>query len=105
MNIVTEEEIREYIINGGEPITVHNIDTLRDGGTVVIECGYPTKFKYYLHQDDYTIHTGYPTTQDNKLTDDFLKRYLIHRMKTYRDRKYDDVLRIENYIDKINLDN
>jgi len=101
MKKITDEEIRNYIGNGGKPIVIRNIDSYRDGGTVVIDCGYSEQIRYFLHKDDYTIHDGYPTTEENKISDDLLKRYLLHSMNVYRDRKYSEVLRIEDFIDKI----
>ena len=96
---MTEELIREYLRNGGTLLNVTQVDSYRDGGTKVIECNYATPIRYYIHKDDWTLHSSYPTTNENLVTDDFLKKYLIHGMKKHAQNLYNNVLRIEDWID------
>ena len=102
MNKVTEDEIKEYLKSGGQLLlTIVKMDSYRDGGTKVIECGYASPIKFYIHKDNWTIHNDYPISEENEIKDDFLKRYLITEMKKYTQRLYDDVLRKENWINEL----
>lgn len=98
MSKITDEEIKDYLSNGGNLLTVTHIDSYRDGGTKVITCNYATPIKYYVDKDKWTLHSDYPTTDENLVKDDFLKKYLIEGMKTYTQRLYVEVLRIEDWI-------
>ena len=101
MDRVTEDEIKDYLKNGGQLLKVVKMDSYRDGGTKVIECNYATPVKFYIHQDTWTIHNDYPVTEENEIKYDFLKRYLITEMKNHMQHLYDDVLRKETWIDKL----
>ena len=74
------------------------MDSYRDGGTKVITCNYANPINFYIHMDKWTIHSSYPTTEENLITDDFLKRYLIQGMKNYTQRLYENVTRMEDWV-------
>jgi hypothetical protein len=96
MKKITDEEIKNYLSSGGKlPPTITKIDSYLDGGTKVISCNY---INYYIHMDNWTIHSEYPTTDENLVTDEFLKRYLIQEMKNYTQRLYENVTRIEDWV-------
>jgi len=95
---ITEEEIKEYISKGGKLLIVTDIDSYRDGGTKVITCNYAKPIKYYIHMDNWTIHSDYPTTDENLVTDEILKKYLIQGVKNYSQKLMNEVSRIENLI-------
>jgi len=98
MSKITDEEIKNYLSNGGMLITVTKMDSYRDGGTKVITCNYANPINYYIHMDNWTIHSSYPTTEENLITDDFLKRYLIQGMKNYTQRLYENITRMEDWV-------
>lgn len=98
MNKLTDEEVRNYITNGGTLLNVTKMDSYRDGGTKVIKCNYSHPIKYFIHMDNWTIHSGYPTTDENLVTDEFLKRYLTQAMKNYTKKLYEQVTRLEGWV-------
>lgn len=102
---VTDEDIKSYLTRGGLLINVTNVDSYRDGGTKVIECNYATPIKFYIDKDKWTIHNDYPTSEKNLVSDEFLKKYLIYGIKNYKDKEYNNVLRIEEYINKLEENN
>ena len=76
--------IKEYVNNGGKLFTISNIDRIRDGGTqVIIPTGNKSE-KYYIHKDDWTLHSGYPTTNKNIVVDKPTQTYILDRIKRYK---------------------
>jgi hypothetical protein len=96
-----DEIVKEHLSNGGKLITVTKVDSYRDGGTKVIQCGYATKTYYYIDKNNYTIHTGYPTTEDNIVPDSNLKQYIISELLQYNKHQYADADRVKDYIRRI----
>lgn len=80
-----EDKIKQYVIDGGKLFIVTLIDIIRDGGTIIIKTS-NEKINYYIDKTNHTIHSEYPTKEDNLITD---KNHL-HYIKT----------RIEDYIEK-----
>lgn len=85
---MTEEQIKEYVVNGGKLFTITSIGTIRDGGTKIINT---TKGDYYIHKDSKKFHSGYPLSEENLITDFLLIEYLIERIETYIKRCEEDV--------------
>lgn len=94
-----EVNIRKYLDIGGKLFRVKDIDSYRDGGTGVITttCGI-----FFIHQKNNTVHTGYPPTDDNLITYDVEKEYLIEQVQIFIDRKQEGVIRHMNLLKSIN---
>ena len=76
-----QEQIKQYVVNGGVIFYIKLIDTIRDGGTKVINCNNGNTF--YIDKYDKKFHTAYPTSEDNLVTDPFLNTYLLDRIESY----------------------
>lgn len=98
-----EDKIREYIIKGGKIFNVEYVDTVRDGGTKIIKCSksFDGEPWFYIHKDNKTIHTEYPTTNKNILTDELLKEYLIERLIVFIKRTEEQLQRDKNTLEEI----
>jgi hypothetical protein len=79
-----EEILQNFIKSGGKLFSITLIDVMRDGGTGMIITNKGTK--YYIDQDETTLHTDYPCTFKNIIVDDNLKQYIIEMIKIYNDR-------------------
>lgn len=86
----------EYVINNKRPFHLHNVDVIRDGGTLVLESYTGDRQKYFLDKDDYTIHTSYPTSDNNIVIDESTIYWVI---KSY----YDYILRSEEEVERNKL--
>ena len=95
---MTEERMKEYVVNGGKLFTITLIDTIRDGGTKIIKT---TKDAYYIHKDSKKFHSGYAPSDENLITDFLLIEYLIKRIETYIKRCEEDVERNKNLLIEI----
>jgi hypothetical protein len=95
---MTEEQMKEYVVNGGKLFTITLIDTIRDGGTKIIKT---TKDDYYIHKDSKKFHSGYTPSDENLITDFLLIEYLVERIETYIKRCEEDVERNKNLLIEI----
>lgn len=86
-----EEKIKEYVKNGGGLFTIQSIDTIRDGGTKIIKCTNSDTF--YINKDYDEFHLKYPLNEDNKITDELLKYYIMDRISVYVKRLGQDYKR------------
>ena len=97
--MMTGEEIREYVKNGGKLFMVKSVDILRDGGTFQIETD---KGCYYLHKSDMTLHSSWPVTDENKLEDSLLIEFMEERIQTYLNELSYTIGYCEKILAKIN---
>jgi hypothetical protein len=95
---MTEERIKEYVVNGGKLFTIKTIDTIRDGGTKVLDT---TGGKFYINKDSKKFHSGYSPSDENLITDFLLVEYLIERIETYIKRCDEDLERNKNLLIEI----
>ena len=83
---------------------IESLSTIR-GGTKVIHLRKEPHYKYasfYIHKDNWTIHTEYPVSDDNILKDEQTRVYILDRLERY---KKDCELRLEEanrFIDNLN---
>jgi len=96
-----DELIKEYITNGGKLFIISQIDSIRDGGTVSIKCN--NREEFFIDKYTNNFHSGYPTNNDNLITDNLLKQYLIDRFEANLHRNEDHVRWLKFVLDKINL--
>ena len=85
---MTEEQVKEYVVNGGKLFTIKLIHTIRDGGTKVLDT---TGGDFYIHKDSKKFHRGYTPSDENLITDFLLIEYLIDIIEKYINRCEDDV--------------
>jgi hypothetical protein len=85
---MTEEQMKEYVVNGGKLFTIKTIDTIRDGGTKVLDT---TGGRFYINKDSKKFHSGYSPSDENLITDFLLIEYLIERIESYIKRSEDEL--------------
>jgi len=99
-----EKHIKEYLKNGGTLWSFDNVTTLRDGGTIVLIRPSHSKLNpIYIHQDNWTLHDAYPTTNENIITDEPTKAYTFDRLERYKEKCEFDLKRANNIIKNIKL--
>ena len=80
-----EELIKEYVRNNGKLWSIHNVDTIRDGGTGMLIRHPSSRLNpIYIHKDNWTLHTEYPPTNENIIVDEPTKVYIFDRLERYR---------------------
>ena len=93
-----KQYLKQYLIdNDGEIFTVESIDTIRDGGTVVI-C--TTIGKFFLNKDSKTIHTDYPPTEENKIQP-IQKSFLVDKIREFIEKSEKAIEYNKNVFDSI----
>lgn len=97
----TEEYLKKFILENNKPFFISQIDTMRDGGTIAISCSNQSKF--YIHKDNNTIHSQYPTINENKITNIELQVYILDRLENYKNNCQIKLTKLKETIPKINL--
>ena len=95
---VKEEMIIRYVKNGNRLHGIHNIDVIRDGGTIVLESYLGNRPKFYLHKDNLTLHSNYPPDENNIIEDVPTNVYIMDCLKKLLVRKTDELKRIESIV-------
>ena len=99
-----EGYIKEYVREGGVLWSIYNISTIRDGGTIMLIRPPQSKLNpIYIHKDYWTIHNGYPTTDENLITDKPEQVYILDRLDRYKKDCEFDLMQVRNVIEKIKL--
>jgi len=99
-----EEYIKEYVKEGGVLWSIYSISNIRDGGTIALIRPPESKLTpYYIHKDYLTLHSGYPTTDENIVTDTNEKYYIIDRLQRYKRDCEFDLNQVKDIIEKIKL--
>jgi hypothetical protein len=99
-----EKRIKEYLKNGGTLWSFDNITTFRDGGTILLIRPPLSKLNpIYIHQDNWTLHDAYPTTNENIITDEPTKAYIFDRLEIYKEDCEFHLKRVNNIIKNIKL--
>jgi hypothetical protein len=99
-----EEYIKEYLKGGGELFLIDIISVIRDGGTIVLQKhGIMGKTPLYIHKDHWTIHSGYPTTDENLITDKPEQVYILDRLERYKKDCEHNLEQVKRVIEKIKL--
>jgi len=102
---MVEKTIIEYVKNGNRLHGIHNVDTMRDGGTIILESYMNHRPKFYLHKDNFTLHSSYPVSDDNLITDKPTKVYIMDCVNNLMERKKDEIKRIQLIVDKFEKNN
>lgn len=100
-----EELIKIYVTNNGSLFRITNIDMIRDGGTMLIQTSstYDDMNKFYIHKDNWTLHNSYPPTEDNVVTDEPTKHYLLSRIERYKEHYQHKLNQFNSIIKNIKL--
>lgn len=98
-----EEWFKEYLTKGGRLFSIEKISTIRDGGTICL-IDYSKKQKpFYIHKDNWTLHNGYPTTDDNIVTDKATQVYVMGRLERYKENCEFELNNVNRVIKNIKL--
>ena len=99
-----KEYINEYVKNGGKLFLIDNISVIRDGGTIIInKLGIERKPPIYIHKDYWTVHSEYPTTDENLITDKPEQVYILDRLERYKKDCQHNLEQAKRVIEKIKL--
>jgi hypothetical protein len=99
-----EGYIKEYVKEGGVLWSIYNISTIRDGGTIMLIRPPQSKLNpIYIHKDYWTLHSGYPTTDENLITNTNEQYYIIDRLQKYKRECEFNLTQSKNIIEKIKL--
>jgi hypothetical protein len=99
-----EEYIKEYLKNGGELFLIDSVSVFRDGGTIVLhKYGILGKPPIYINKDFWTIHSGYPTTDENLITNKAEQVYILDRLERYKKDCQYNLEQAKRVIEKIKL--
>ena len=99
-----EEYIKEYLKNGGELFLIDSVSVFRDGGTIVLhKYGILGKPPIYINKDFWTIHSGYPTTDENLITNKAEQVYILDRLERYKKDSQYNLEQAKRVIEKIKL--
>jgi hypothetical protein len=99
-----EGYIKEYVKEGGVLWSIYNISTIRDGGTIMLIRPPQSKLNpIYIHKDYWTLHSGYPTTNENLITNTNEQYYIINRLQKYKRECEFNLTQSKNIIEKIKL--
>ena len=99
-----EGYIKEYVKEGGVLWSIYNISTIRDGGTIMLIRPPQSKLNpYYIHKDYWTLHSEYPTTDENLITDTNEQYYIIDRLQKHKRDCEFNLQQVKNVIEKIKL--
>lgn len=98
-----EQYYKEYLTKGGLLFTISKISALLDGGTIVLYDMFSKRIPFYIHKDNWTLHSGRPTTDDNIVTDKATQMYVVRELERYREDCEDSLKRVNNIINNIKL--
>lgn len=98
-----EQYIKEYVIKNNILFSIEDISMMRDGGTIMLFNRGMKQKPFYIHKDYWTLHDGYPTTDDNIVTDKPTQVYIMDRLEKYKEDVEFDLKRVKNIIEKIKL--
>jgi hypothetical protein len=99
-----EEYIKEYVKDGGKLFLIDNISVIRDGGTIILnKLGIERKPPIYIHKDYWTVHNGYPTTDENLVTDKPEQVYILDKLEKYKKDCEHNLEQAKRVIEKIKL--
>ena len=98
-----EQYIKEYVIKNNVLFSIDEISTMRDGGTIMLFNRDMKQKPFYIHKDYWTLHDGYPTSDDNIVTDKPTQVYIMNRLEKYKEGVAFDLKQVKNIIEKIKL--
>jgi hypothetical protein len=104
-NFEKEEQIKEYVKNGGKLFSIDSISIIRDGGTIMLIRPPQSKLTpIYIHKDYWSVHSGYPTTNENLITDKLEQVYILDRLEKHRKDCEHNLKQVNRVIEKIKFE-
>ena len=97
-----EEIIKEYVKNGGDLFSIGNVTTIRDGGTIDVFTVI-NKRVCCIHKDNWTLHSDYPLTDENMITDKATQVYITDRLEKYKESCEFKLKQIKNITESIKI--
>lgn len=87
-----------YIEAEHVPFTIDLVELIRDGGTIAIRTkhGFPYNPPYFIHKDEASVHSAYPPTAENKITDKLVLDYIRMQYAKYLEKKEQELNRAVN---------
>ena len=99
-----KEYINEYIKEGGILWSIDRMSTIRDGGTIMLIRPPHSKLNpIYIHKDYWTVHSEYPTTDQNLVTDKPEQVYILDKLEKYKKDCEHSLEQAKRVIEKIKL--
>ena len=98
-----EEYLKEYVLKGNNLFSIDKVDRIRDGGTLMLISSGSKKSPFYIHKDNWTLHSEYPTTEENLVTDKATQVYIINRLEKYKKDCEFNLMQANNILNKIKL--
>jgi hypothetical protein len=99
-----EGYIKEYVKEGGVLWSIYDTSIIRDGGTIMLIRPPQSKLNpIYIHKDYWTLHSGYPTTDENMITNTNEQYYIIDRLQKYKRGCEFNLQHVKNIIEKVKL--
>lgn len=96
---ISDQDIRQYMNEGGVLFHVVKIDMIRDGGTLEVTTSISDPL--YVSKDRSSIHSGYPISEDNKIENDLRQRYIINRIEHFVVSQEEDSVRCRKYLTQL----
>ena len=100
-----EQYIKEYIHNGGHIFSINGIgiSEFRDAKTMILY-GHGKKLKpFYVHIDNWTLHSEYPLTDENIITDKATQVYVMNMLENYKQDCEFNLKMVNDVIEKLKL--
>jgi hypothetical protein len=97
-----EKLIKQYVKNNGTLWSIDHITIIRDGGTIMLVRPIYSKLKpLYIDKDNWTIHTEYPLTDTNIITDEPTITYIFDRLERHKENCEHNLKQAKRIIDKL----
>ena len=85
---MTEEELEKYVKTGNNLFMVCNMDTIKDGGNIIIKT---TNETFYINKKTKKFHSEYPPEKENEVLDIIKIKYIMNRIEKYIKLSEEDV--------------
>lgn len=96
---INEDQIQEYVKNGGRLFRIESIQSVRDGKTIQITCRNGDSFS--IDKNTNKLYCGCPIDDKYEIKDILLRNYLLERIQVYSNRLKEDSIRIENIVNNL----
>jgi len=94
--------INQYVIEKKELFSIDRISQIRDGETLMLIKLSPKTNPIYINQNDWTIHSSYPTSEENLIKDKPTIAYFFDRLDKYKKGCEFNLKKINNIITELN---
>lgn len=85
-----EKLINEFL-NNNRVFTINSIDVIRDSETIILESYTGERLKFYMDNNSYALHTSYPITEENILTDMPTVAWIYEQVNNYLEKQQTEV--------------